>query len=796
MNRATSPKPNEKVDSASPNGSGTAPGPGAGAFESSASTVNPRADSTPGIEIPASKSGGMAGVTWRRVRKHYALYPFLALFSVYIFYEIIQTLQTGVIIGGDPGAYLFAGQQLLHGRTSVFDYEYPLLPTFYALVILAFPSGMNAYVVADLMTGFIIVALYASGYLLFLRDTSSKVGGLVGGTALATIPLFMDEAGWGGQAQLVAIVLGILAVRRFLAWGPNPRLKDGFIVGLVLGLAALAEGWSTFFFLIMLAICVPLEYRKRILSRSVIKAVGSAVLPIALVYGYLYARYGSNVGNGLNSPWLLWIASQNSSVRLAERFAVGQPMLLYAYCALAAIWVVAYCLKLIPNEERYHPLLLPATVAFAIQALVLTSVYTGDRGIYFAALPLAIVFARMGASVRPSLRALDSLDADRAAASRRPFRLGVKAEASAAACVLAVLVLGLQVGFAGLHLTGALPYYASNESKLNQLTFLRDQTGGIVLVGLPSSGAWLFPYLYATGNPVYAAAEPTLLENTAQKEAVMNATLMQEGDRWIDAGGVRVADASDLQAEYTPGIFDYTGAYSIQTFYLNDALIPFSFSPVGNHSTIWQESPYYATSESTSVTGSGALVANYYWNTLNITKVESVDSTGAVHIDFNFQFINSFGRSIEMRLFTAPGATVGSTSNSSGAFSADVSQTYGSLWITQQVSSVVSIGESNISLASFQFVPKDQWGIPELQFTLNASTTSPQRIQINLTIRPVGMTVTQPAYVTEQEWFQSVNARWVVAPLTAGSTLLGRLAADPSLELNRTTADFEVFQVV
>ncbi len=149
-----------------------------------------------------------------------------------------------------------------------------------------------------------------------------------------------------------------------------------------------------------------------------------------------------------------------------------------------------------------------------------------------------------------------------------------------------------------------------------------------------------------------------------------------------------------------------------------------------------------------------------------------------------------------MRLFTAPGATVGSTSNSSGAFSADVSQTYGSLWITQQVSSVVSIGESNISLASFQFVPKDQWGIPELQFTLNASTTSPQRIQINLTIRPVGMTVTQPAYVTEQEWFQSVNARWVVAPLTAGSTLLGRLAADPSLELNRTTADFEVFQVV
>src|SRR5208282_1666606 len=74
---------------------------------------------------------------WSGVRTHYALYPFLAMFSTFVFYEIIKTLQTGMPFGGDPGSYLFTAVELLHGRSSIFSYEYPLLPAFYTLVVLA-----------------------------------------------------------------------------------------------------------------------------------------------------------------------------------------------------------------------------------------------------------------------------------------------------------------------------------------------------------------------------------------------------------------------------------------------------------------------------------------------------------------------------------------------------------------------------------------------------------------------------------------------------------------------------------
>jgi hypothetical protein len=733
----------------------------------------------------------LSGV-WNGIRTHYALYPFLAMYSSFVFYEIIKTLQTGMPFGGDPGSYLFTAVEFLHGRSSIFSYEYPLLPAFYTLVVLSLPNGMDAFIVADLMTGVILSGLFVAGYLVFLRDTSSKIGGLVGAVALATIPLFMDEAGWGGQAQLVAIVLGILAVRRFLAWGTSPRLRDGLAVGALIGLAALSEGWTTFYFVILLAISAPLEYRRTLLSRKILAVVGIALVPVLLVYGFLYTVAGSNVQNGLSAPWILYIATQHSALGLAERFAVNQLVLLYAYVFLAILWVVVYCLRIIPGRDGYRSLLLPAMVAFAVQALFLTSIYDSDRGVYFAAIPLALVFARLGGSIRPSLRNLDKLESAPSVAAVRPYWQRFRAEASAGTSVLVIVLLGLQVGFSGVHLTQALTYYSNDDSELSQLTFLRNQSGGVALVGMGNMRPAVVEY--AVGNPVYSAIEPTLLVNTEQRESAVGATLLQEGPRWIDAGGVRVADASGAQAEYTPGIFDYTGAYLLQTFWLNDALLPFAFSPVSNHSTIWGESPYFAPTQSTGTDGPNTFVANYSWNTVSITKKISVDPSGSIHIDLDFQFINSFVRGMEVRLFANPGSTVGWTSNASGTYSVGVSEAYGNPFVTQTVSSVVMLQESNISLISFQYVSADQWGLPELQFQLSTPVTTPQHIQVNLTIQPTGMAVSPPTAVTENQWFQSLDVHWVVVPIGAGSALLGRLQSDPNLHLYRTTAAFEIFQ--
>ncbi len=731
--------------------------------------------------------------SWDALLEHSFLYPFLALFAALIFFEIFVTLRSGLLVGYDNGEYLFTAFLILHGKSSIFSYEYPLLPAFYTLVILALPNPTAAYAFSDVVTGVILTALFAAGYFLFLRDTASKIGGLAGGAALATIPLFMDEVGWGGQAQLLAFVFGALALHNVLAWGEAPRLRDGIAVGVLVSLAALSEGWSAFFFVMAVAACVLLQYRGRTFSRSVFPAVAVAVVPIALVYGFYLVSSGANLGNGLSGPWLYYVGAQNSALRLAERFAVGQPVLLYAYLALAAAWAIVACLRLLPNQNQYRPLMLPVTIAFVLQALLLTSMFDGDRGVYFAALPVAVVFARMAASVGPSMQALEQVAEAEEGTRRRPFRLAFRQQAPAATTILVITLLGLQIGYAGVHLTGALTYYSTTESDLSQLTFLRNQPGNVVMLGLASGG--VFPYFFATGKTVYASTEPTLYVSPAQKEGTMNATLMQAGPRWIDAGGARIVDAAGLDTEPAPGVFVYTGAYDFQAFYLDDALLPFSYSPVSNPSAVEESSPYAANSLTKSTSGPATLLSNYSWPDLGLTKTVRVDPSGTVHIGLDFQFVKAFPRSIEVRLFAYPGTTLLSTQNSSGKYSVGLSEAYADLWVSEPLSSEVSITESNISLSSVDFLPSDELGIPELQFFLNSTDTAPRDVQANLTIQTAGLVISAPELVTESKWFRSVGASWVVAPLDSGTALIDRLLEDPALLLYRTTSDFAIFRV-
>ena len=182
---------------------------------------------TPDPAHPDHGIGGIMARSWDALLEHSFLYPFLALFAALIFFEIFVTLRSGLLVGYDNGEYLFTAFLILHGKSSIFSYEYPLLPAFYTLVILALPNPTAAYAFSDVVTGVILTALFAAGYFLFLRDTASKIGGLAGGAALATIPLFMDEVGWGGQAQLLAFVFGALALHNVLAWARHPDYATG-----------------------------------------------------------------------------------------------------------------------------------------------------------------------------------------------------------------------------------------------------------------------------------------------------------------------------------------------------------------------------------------------------------------------------------------------------------------------------------------------------------------------------------------------------------------------------------------
>ena len=301
------------------------------------------------------------------------------------------------------------------------------------------------------------------------------------------------------------------------------------------------------------------------------------------------------------------------------------------------------------------------------------------------------------------------------------------------------------------------------------------------MLGLASGG--VFPYFFATGKTVYASTEPTLYVSPAQKEGTMNATLMQAGPRWIDAGGARIVDAAGLDTEPAPGVFVYTGAYDFQAFYLDDALLPFSYSPVSNPSAVEESSPYAANSLTKSTSGPATLLSNYSWPDLGLTKTVRVDPSGTVHIGLDFQFVKAFPRSIEVRLFAYPGTTLLSTQNSSGKYSVGLSEAYADLWVSEPLSSEVSITESNISLSSVDFLPSDELGIPELQFFLNSTDTAPRDVQANLTIQTAGLVISAPELVTESKWFRSVGASWVVAPLDSGTALIDRLLEDPALLL-------------
>ncbi len=255
------------------------------------------------------------------------------------------------------------------------------------------------------------------------------------------------------------------------------------------------------------------------------------------------------------------------------------------------------------------------------------------------------------------------------------------------------------------------------------------------------------------------------------------------------------APASGLETAATPGVFVYTGAYDYEAFYLDDSLLPFSYSPVSAPTTILDGSPYTAVAMTTAALEPSTLLSNYTWSDLSLTKSVSVDPEGTTHIGLDFQFVKAFARSLEVRLFAFPGASLQSTTDSSGLYSATISETYGDVWVTESDTSVVSISESNISLTSFEFLPSDELGIPELQFLLNTTSTTPRDVLVNLTIHEDGLTSTPPRLVSESLWLRCVGATWVVAPIDSATGLLNRLLLDPVLDLYRSTSSFVIFRV-
>src|SRR5439155_82156 len=118
------------------------------------------------------------------------------------------------------------------------------------------------------LTGVVIMILCASIYFFLRTEGMSDFSSAIGTLTFGTFPLILDEVGWGGQAQFLAMTFGVIALVFVVRFKERPSLRRNLVSGLLLTLSILTDPYAALYFIVMTVFLWLLEYRKSLLNRN------------------------------------------------------------------------------------------------------------------------------------------------------------------------------------------------------------------------------------------------------------------------------------------------------------------------------------------------------------------------------------------------------------------------------------------------------------------------------------------------------------------------------------------------
>jgi len=715
------------------------------------------------------------------------------LFVLFVYVPIAKAISRGVLVGGDWSEYALTAHQYLTHGSSLFTYPTPVLPLVYVPLELVTTNPVAIAIAAPVISGLLLLGLFLGGLRLFHRLTGSPWAGLLGATMMTTGPLFLDEVGWSGQSQYLAILFGILALTVLLdrlVRDDRPRWAVG-VAGCLTG-SALTEPYVASFFVITSLLLFLLVYRRNLLAPHRL-AVAAAVLVVPIgTIGALAV---------LNASTTATVSSQSAIAVLgvAAIYPALLARLTFANLALEVLYplvVVAYVLtrsRRAYPDSRFEWLVPSLALAWVPQFVFLTPSADLDRSLYFLFVPLGAMVAEIAVSL-PSVwsRTSSAVVKEDHRRPASPWDRAPRDYAIPVVALVAVLTVGVQVGVATHTYYGSLSYYSYPQGDLSELAFLQHENGSLLYI---SPSQEFFPAAWASGRPIYPGppAQPALFTRPAQVNAAEVANVLALGSSWISAGNIWVIDSEPEWSAPAPGLLELSSNYLLETLALDDAFQTITISPAGAPNVNLTYSLAAAPSIVHS-TNASAILTTYAWSAFNVTKSVSLAPGGSVAIAFDYSAPGATVRTINITVEAPNRLSTRATAPSSPQLGpVSLTQTYQPGVVPIEYTDVVDVtvnglvGNSTFRAAAPSF--------PANVLTeLHPSAVGLSRFGATVLITP-GVSPSYPgSVVTERPVLSANDINWVAIEKGSGQSYLERFYNDPSFSLFDNTTHYLVFE--
>lgn len=715
----------------------------------------------------------------------------LAIFAL-LLYPILRIFQVHELIGADWSEYLYSGPAYLSGSPHLLlIYPFPVLPIAYLPLSLGLSS--NLVLQAELAIGVspaLVAMLAVAGYFVCRALTGARWAGLLGMVAIGSAPLLDSELAWGGQAQILAFALGLLALWVVLEWVlPLLSVTHGLIAGLLLVLGVFTESYATAYFVATIALLIVATLARRLFTVRGIVAACSVILPAVSAGAYVFLTDPATANPTgepvLGSYWrfghlynLLWI-----------NLTGGNAVLGAAYAGVGAVYV-GYRLVL-RSPSSVQRWLVPASLLSAgLLGGLVTPGVNAYRALYPLAFPFAFVVAEM-AAVWPG---------PAAAIPSRRNRLRLRREEISWALPLLVVVslagTGIQVGADTVSYPNSLRFYSYSDGYVTQLAFLRDQSGAVLYDASPVDHA--FVTLWATGKPIYPGPpfQPFTVTSGPKQAAVRTATELSYGTVWVTDGPYTVTDAEPYWAQPAPGVLFLENGQLVMTLESSDFLDSVSYAPAAKPTANGTSSLYFSNSFDR-IDDAFGFTGQFGFPGFTVSRTIDVQSNGAMYWNYSYVFTTAIPHNASVYL-TSPNkvpssgmviSTCGTCSNASLSLQYTLNPVP-PIFANYSVSAV----SSNARLET-TYLPSDKYGIFSLEYFLVPTNASIRTFSLSLQLIPYGTGMVSPEVENETMALNSTGIRWVVLTPGLSQIILQRFMDDPGYSLYRTTPAYYVLRV-
>ena len=735
---------------------------------------------TTSTEVPrAPPAGRWAFPSW--FLPSLALVSFVA-YGIFVLAPIVILLQGGWAFAGDPSEYLLSAHRGFGSGPGELPYVFPALPTLYRPIDLFHVPVGQAWAVADLVSGVLLILVAVAFGVLGYALGRSRLAALASGAAAGTFPALIGEVGWGGQAQFVAIILGTLAVALLLTETVRLSAAQRWLVaGLLLGGAALAEPYAAACLVVFAGATLLFQGGRAGLRPRALVRFLPVLVPPAVAVVFVEWLAGPSSPQGLGPPVLLYAATTGGWGFLASAAGLGDLWSVVTYLVVLGVLVVA---AFVPPgiDRRSAAVAAGAVVAFAGEAFVVTPATYWPRAETFLVVPLAVAIALLFA--RPRAVPIDASPASSTTPSlaRPTRRRRARRWVRGATITVAVALVLVQVVAAYGAYPGDLQFNEFDAQTIGGLSWLRSGSGGVVVV---APEALTFPIAYATERPIYPAVQPFWFDTSEERSAAVFASTVVAGAAWIDSGPLEVVEGGPPGVPSTPSVFLYQSAYLVPV----GTFVEEEGGSFGQTFAVRAASP---AGVSPTLPASGAsLSGEAQLPTYSVTTLSSVAANGSAVVNYSFRPVSSGPSSVAVGVaFPGVGLDAGAVPGAVASVEATFSVSGGTtvdLPLTVSAAANASVRVAPVVLGAEDGVPTLLW---------NVTPAGGGAFNVSIILGLPDLPATDPALVMEAAALAQHDVQWVVVDTATNASALPRFEQDALFSLVATSGPFDVFRVV